>query len=312
MAPRLNSRRQTARTRSVAPADPAPSPGIGDNINSAAQEEWERIQLIRFVGQLDAADIEVERAQGPYKAALASRAAIKKQAQGAGFTADELKQRREEMAATAGENARKASRETKHRKWLGITNPEQQKMHLEEGTPIEARDELDWQSEGYKRGLRGRGPDLPDGMDARFTQPFLKGHEIGWKEYLEALAQNAPKPKGMTAQQVAEQAAREFKADNPEIDVEAAARKLRNDPKFMDRSANETMTGEEVAAAATQVLSEIVDGIKGGDDTVDALGPVPPVVALARPDEPFEATEEELAAQKPRQAVQEARTSDVV
>jgi hypothetical protein len=192
------------------------------------------------------------------------------------------------MAQSSGENARQSAREARHRKWLGITSPEQQKMHLEEGTPAEARDEEDWNTEGYKLGLRGRAAELPPTMDARFTQPFMKGHEVGFKAYLATLAENAPKPKGMTAEEVAAKAAEDFAKDNPEIDVEKAARKLKNDPKFMDRSAPP----------------------EGGDETVDAGGCAPPVVVGAGPDDGFEATPEELAAQKPRQAVVEAREGD--
>lgn len=329
MAARLNAPRRSRKPTPSPSATPRDA-GPGDNINAAAQEEWERIQLIKFVGQLDAADIEVEKAAGPYKAALAARSAIKKLAQGAGFTAAELKERREEMAATAGENARKAARETKHRKWLGITSAEQQKMHLEEGTPLEARDELDWQGEGYKRGLRGRGPELPEGMDHRFTQPFLKGHEIGWNEYLAAIAQNVPKPKNMTAQEVAEKAAAEFAKDNPEVDLDAAAKKLAKDPKFMARGAPEPDDGAIDPKDFPPQGSADDPTINYGAGDCEGCGhspgfrherDCPELSAYAKmvgahydrsagPDDGFEATAEELAAQKPRQAVQAVREAE--
>lgn len=306
MAARLNAPR-TRRKPTPGPAAPPREPVMGDN----GREEAERVQLISFVSRLDAADVEVERAQGPYKAALANRSAIKKLAQGAGFTADELKLRRNEMAQSTADNARQAARESKHRRWLGIITAEQQEMHLGEATPQEARDEVDWDTEGYKRGLRGRAAEpLPDGMDARFTQPFLKGHERGWAGYLEGIAQNVPKPKGMTAQEVAAKAAAEFEADNPEIDVEAEARRLkasgflnRSDPVVGDDFAGESLGSTATASSASTSEPNPTPTPDASTDTSPTAG----TTAGAGPDDGFEATEEELAAQKPRQAVVDQR-----
>lgn len=255
MAPRLTNR-STRKPQSAPP--PAREAKSGDNLREV--EEAERVQLISFVSRLSTADAAVEEAKVPYDAAKKAKNQLFALAKAADptWTRKYLERRMEEMNRTGFENADEAAREARHRRWLGILTPEQQKMHLDGDTPAEARDEVDFETEGYKAGLRGLAAKPPEKVPARFVQPWMRGHERGFKSQLEAIAANVPKPKGTSAQAVAEQAAREFKADNPEVDLDKAARKLRNDPKFMERKP-----------------------------------------------EAFEATEEELAAQKPRQALQD-------
>jgi hypothetical protein len=178
--------------------------------NSTHGEEAERVQLISFVSQLISADAEVETAKGPYDAAKAKRRGIMKLAGAAGFPAEALKERMEEMNRPASENEQRFAAAARHRLWLGVTSPEQTKMHLEGGTPQEAVDEHDWQARGYRDGLRGLGAKLPEGIPARMDQPYLRGHEIGRKEHLDALEANVPGGKRLR-----EQAAQDFAEDNP-------------------------------------------------------------------------------------------------
>jgi hypothetical protein len=104
----------------------------------------------------------------------------------------------------------------------------------------------------------------------------MQEHEKG---LLEVLRANAPKPTPLSP---AEQAKADFAADNPEIDVDKAAKALKNDPKFMDRSAPPEAPAPDESPVAND------------------------------PDEGFEATEEELSAQIGRGAAREAETADVV
>lgn len=260
MAPRLNARKIN---RAAATAPPRPA-NEGDN--SRAAEEAERVQLISFISRLADADAEIERAKGPLKAAQERRKSIINLAKAQKFTAKELESRMNEMKQSTKENAIQSAREARHRRWLGIISEEQAKMHLGGNTPEEARDEHDWEIEGYKAGLRNLPSSPPAECSPRFHQSFMRGHEMGFKSQLESLAQNAPKPPGVTAAEVAAQAAADFAEEHPEIDLDAEARKLKNS-SFMERSS---------------------------------------------PDDGFEATEEELAGQKPRAAIQEATAQDEV
>lgn len=250
MAPRLSNVRKPAQAH-----DHNPKAEPGDN--SAAQEEAERVQLISFVSKLTKADGEIEEAKAPFDAAKKARRQIVNLAKAAGFTAKELERRMDEMNDPARENPEKLARETRHRRWLGIINPEQSELQLGAKVPAEAKDEAHWRAEGFKAGLRQMLRTPPTECAERFVQAWMHEYDRGLKEVLEA---NAPRPMAS----VASQATADFAEDNPEIDVDAAARKLKANPQFMARGA----------------------------------------------DEPFEADEDELLAQKPRQAVEERREAD--
>lgn len=252
MAARVSSKpRQSPKSVPIRiPGEPA---SAGDN--SAYREEEERIQLISIVAKLSQNDIDIELAKAPLKAAQDARKKTVGLAKAAGFTAAELKARLDEMNNPARDNPVKFAREERHRKWLGIIQPEQTEIQLGDKVPPEAKDEAHWKAEGYKAGLRQLPPKPPAECAERFVQPWMKEHERGYKE---TTAANVP-----GASRLREQAAADFQSDNPEVDVEKAARDLKKSG-FMER-------GEP-----------------------------------ASPDDGFAATEEELAQQTTRRAVQDA------
>lgn len=267
MAPRVPQKPRQAPKPSAPvrqPGQPAPPT---DNMHG---EEAERVQLISIVAKLSQADIAIEAAKVPLKAAQDARKKIVGLGKAAGFTAAELNKRLEEMQNPARDNPAKFAREERHRKWLGIINPEQAEMQLADKAPSDAKDEAHWKAEGYKAGLRQLPTNPPIECPERHVQAFMKEHERG---YLETATANAPGQKG-----IREQAAKDFKDDNPEVDVAAAARKLKNSA-FMERGAPEA----EDPASIPEAPSTSSD-----------------------PDQGFEATEEELAAQSTRQAVKDA------
>lgn len=258
MAPRLNSRKSTPKSA------PAPREAvIGDNSDPHG-EEAERVQLISFVSKITQADAEVESTKGPYDAAKTKRRSIIKLAEAAGFSAARIRARMDEMNRSPVENDNIQAEERRHRRWLGTAREKQDKL------PLEKQDEMDWQSRGYQDGIRGKPATLPEGIPPRMDQPYLKGHETGFKEYLGAQAAMVPKPKGASADEIARTAAADFKADNPDVDLDNAARKLKGSA-FMDTN-----------------VPVIVDD--------DPLGV----------NDGFEATDDELSAQKPRQAIVDA------
>lgn len=287
-----------ARKLSATPKiDQAPA-GIGDN--SAAREEADRVQLISIVSRLSAAEGPIELAAATLKAARKERSKIIGLAKAAGFPAWEVEQRLAEMKRPSREMAEIAAREVKQRKWLGILDDEQSELLLGDKVPPDARDEAHYAGEGYKAGLRQMSSTPPPECPAMHTQAYMKAHERGLKEVLTA---NVPGGKRLS---VAEQAAADFKADNPEPEpgspeAKAAERKAVAKAK----AALEKLGGtdEQVAAAqeasrtlASETIGEIVDP--------DPLG--------VNGEEGFEMTEEERAAQALRPSTQESEDGAVV
>lgn len=141
--------------------------------NEDAQDEADRVQLIAIIAKLSEADAEIDKAMGPVKAARANRKRIIGLGKAAGFTAEELKRRLDEMGEDPREQEERIAREEKHRKWLGIVRPDQPKLGLGGDAPEEVRDEAYWKAHGYKHGLRRLSAELPEGMPVRFTQVWL-------------------------------------------------------------------------------------------------------------------------------------------
>lgn len=286
MAPRVPSKpRQSPKQQSQG----APAP-IGDN--SKYREEEERVQLISFVAKATQTAAAIEVVRAPFDAAKKAHNQIFSLAKAANpeFTRKYLEKKMEEMNRSPEENARLKIMEARHDRWLGILTPEQQKMHLEPGTPQEAKDEVDWEARGYSVGLRGMPPKLPEGIPPRMDQPFLKGHEVGYGQYQAALKANVP-----GGQRLREQAKADFAADNPEVDVAAAARKLAKDPQFMARGAPEGESQGSTATASSEPTSEQPQTSTSEGSTATSSGANP-----SMPDEGFEATPEELALQTGR------------
>lgn len=245
MANRISNRaRQAPRTQAEAAAT------MGDN--SKHREEEERVMLISFIAKATKTAAEIEVVRAPFDAAKKAHNQVFSLAKAASptFTRKYLEKKMEEMNRSPSENAEAKAMEARHDRWLGILTPEQQKMHLEPGTPQEARDEVDWEARGYSQGLRGMSPTLPEGIPPRMDQPFMKGHGIGYGEYRKALEANVP-----GKSRLAQQAEADFQGDNPEVDVDAAARKLKNSA-FMESNLNQAQafeaTPEELAAQVTR------------------------------------------------------------
>lgn len=248
MAPRLSaSPRKNAKLRPVASDAPSvPPAGVGHNQHG---DESERVQLISIVSQLSAAEDAIEIAKGPLKAAQKKRSQIIGLGKAAGFTAKELQARLDEMNRGTRENAEQEARERKHRRWLGIIEPDQASLILGTAAPQSAKDEAHWKGEGYKAGLRQMPNKAPPECPAVHEQAYMKEHERG---LLEVTAANAPKAS------VREQAAADFEADNaPEPgspEAAAAERKAIRAAKeglnkLAERQPEPEPEGEKLAAA---------------------------------------------------------------
>ena len=173
--------------------------------NEDAQDEADRVQFISIVSKLSAADDEIERAKGPYDAAKAARKKIIGLGKAAGFMAKDLQARLDEMKADSRETEEAIERETKHRRWLGITRPDQPMLGLGSEAPQEVRDQAYWRAEGYKAGLRRLSATPPEGIPERFVQAWLEERARGAAEL--HVEPDVP----LT---VAEQARKDFAEDN--------------------------------------------------------------------------------------------------
>jgi hypothetical protein len=281
------------------PQDHNPKAESGDN--SAALEEANRVQLISIVSRLSAAEGPIEQATVVLKAARKERSKIIGLAKAAGFPAWEVEARLAEMKRPAREMAEIEKRERQQRRWLGILDDEQSELILGEKVPDDARDEAHWKGEGYKAGLRQMSSTAPPECPAMHTQAFMKEHERGLKEVLTA---NVPGGKRLS---VAEKAAADFKADNPDApepgtpEAQAAERKAVAKAK----AALEKLGGtDEQVAAAQEESRRLAAETINDPPTHDPL-------ASDVSEEPFEMTEEERAAQAGRPA-QEVEPDEAV
>lgn len=256
MAPRIPS-----NSRQAPKGAAAPRATIGDN--SAAVEEADRVQMISLISKLSTAEDEIELAKVPLKAAQDARKKIIGLGKAAGFTAAELKARLEEMKVPTRDMAEKAAREHKHRRWLGILDADQSKLLLGDEAPQETKDEAHWSGEGLKAGLRQMSSTPPSECPERFVQAFMKAHEVGLKQVLQA---NAPG-------QLRAKAAAEFAEDNPEIDVAKEARKLKASG-FMEPTGDdgfETSEEELAAQAPRQAIKGAEAGATSGETAEEVL-----------------------------------------
>lgn len=207
MARKLPTNGRKGGTLTLASSRPTPAP-IGDN-SGPHGEEAERDQLISIVSQLSAAEDAIELAKAPLKAAQKKRSTIIGLGKAAGFTAKELDRRLDEMRCGTRENAALVAREHKHRRWLGILEPDQAALILGDAAPQETKDEAHWKGEGYKAGLRQMAAKPVAECPERFVQAWLGEHSRGLKEVLTA---NTPRSMGVRAQ-----GAVDFQSDNPDV-----------------------------------------------------------------------------------------------
>lgn len=225
MANRLPSGRRQAPAQSAPPR----AADIGDN--SMHGEEAERVALITYISKLTAQQAEIDKAKAPFDAAKKAMTQTFRLAKAAGFLRKDLERRLEEMSQSSADIAQEAVREAKHRKWLGILDEENTELILSDKAPQEVKDAAHWSGAGYRDGLRMKVREAPKECHARFLQDYLKGHDKGFHD---ATLANAPKPIPLSP---AEQAKADFEADQAEAEaVDKAARALKNDPTFMDRS----------------------------------------------------------------------------
>lgn len=109
-------------------------------------------------------------------------------------------------------------------------------------TPVETKDALDWEAEGFRAGLRGHDATLPEAVPPRFHQSWLKGRMKGQEELAWGLSEaghivdrRADLGAGGSVQLQPEPEAGEQDASDPKVAAKQA-RKLK-EAGFMDTKA---------------------------------------------------------------------------
>lgn len=175
--------------------------GIPKN-NLQAMREQEEAQLLSVLSKMRPALARVEEAKAVVKERVAEVDAILDKAVAQGFKKGEI---RELLKETAVKGSRKDLRETEERRarfrrYLGLPVGETDDGLLD-AIPEAAKDELDWESEGYKAGVLAEEPKPPKKCPERFHQAWLKGYHNGQARNVWALGGGkgeAPAPDAVT------------------------------------------------------------------------------------------------------------------
>lgn len=294
MAPRVNPPKPKAKDRKTEPApaikaaiESASAGGDGrvvlsdDNVRAAYEEE--RATLIAAVHDIMDAQRKVKAQKAIFDERLAE---IKVPLDGAkarelelfrlakakklnrewieGYIADMLKDTRQR------EDDRK--RETRHRGMLNIGG--QGELFPDEA-PLEVKDGVYWQSEGYLAYQRGEPAKAPDTCPQRFVQAFLQGWNDGQSAQIWAMGKVTPAPEPKPEQ----------------VDIEEAAELTPREKKAQEKRARESLDAlSAIAEAEPELVAQVIEDHGDG----------------------FEASPEELASQTTRAAIVGAREEDEV
>lgn len=182
MADKVGGRRRPTGKLSI------PTAGQGDvstkhNEPSAeekkrAQQAAEEAQLRSYMAAFLPMQTKIEKIAAELKAAkdeMADTMTIAAQSL-RGTTKAEIKQLIKESRMPRKDLQEVADRMARYRRALALpTEMSPDMIEKLNATPVEVRDELYWEAEGYARGIRGEGGGAPDGMEARFGPHFSTG-----------------------------------------------------------------------------------------------------------------------------------------
>jgi hypothetical protein len=219
------------------------TPGVGHN-----GDVPEEALFLSHLNKLRKQAGVVAEKKAAYDAEKATMTDLFRMAKVDGFTRKELQAILDDTSA-AEPGARRdlvaeEERRAKLRAWAGLPAGSQGDL-FDTATPQEAKDELFYEGLGYAAGLRGDDATAPTDVPPRFVQAWLRGRMSGQEKLAWGLAEAGRvvdrKPDANAAPVELEPEPEE------EFDPDAAARKLKNDPAFMDRSAPDADELDEAA-----------------------------------------------------------------
>lgn len=173
---------------------------IHDN-DHEAKLAAEEAQLISFISKLRVQQVQVDEAKAALDVEKDALNEIFGLAKAAKFSRKELT---ELLADSKVRGLRKdleeaEQRRLRFRKWLGLPAGDSGKQ---ETMPLEAKDEIAWEADGYSAGVRGDPAVLPSDIPTRFGPAWLRGRENGqmrnaWADsLLRGPPADAPAPAG--------------------------------------------------------------------------------------------------------------------
>lgn len=256
MAAKLGQSKKPARRAAAAPpSDHNPRSEIGNN--REAVEAAEAAQLLSFTSRLREQQKKTAEKKAVFDGEKANETEIFNLAKAAGFMRKELQELLDDSAVSGQRRklAESEARRARFRKILGlpVAGFEEQK-----DLPEEVRDEMDWESDGYRAGIRADEPKPPSECSPRFHKAWLKGYHNGQKRNAEALtmadALGAPPP------------------PVPEPEVEKSAADIRRDEKAEERRAREML--DAIAEVEPEIVAQVEED-HGADDSPPAVNVAP-------------------------------------
>jgi hypothetical protein len=161
-----------------------PNPTEAKMAGSLSKDERRQL-LVYHVDKLRSLRRIVDKAREPLKAAqedFTAQVNAAKADLGKGYTRKYLTRLLEDGESAARDQVAEETRRAQDREALGLPVFGVQADLFDSGaSPVEVRDELQWEAEGYLRGRNGALQEVPDNCPPRFEQAVMRGYERGQK-----------------------------------------------------------------------------------------------------------------------------------
>lgn len=266
---------------------PPPPKDAKPGDNAAAMLRAEEAQFLSFLARIrpKLAEKAIIKTQLDEKAAEITE--IFRLAKAAGFERKELQGILDDLGAKKANHPEKEARRVRFRRWVGL--PVGESDELKASTPDEVKDAMWWEAEGYRAGIRADEPKPPEGCSPRMDQAWMKGYHNGQTRNAWALSEANPTLSAGGG--VRERAAEDFAADNPALPEGAAP------PDWTEFADDPAAWTPDQQAAFDNWYDAMPEGVA---PLLSHPGVKAAWAKAVAAEEPFEASDDELAAQAGR------------
>lgn len=157
----------------------------GEGHNELTKEQEERALLLHHFDKLRQQEAKAAAQKLLYDGERENLTDLFRVAKADGFTRKELQALLDDTKALRRYLTAEEERRAKLRAWVGLPAGTQLELF---GSPLEVQDEQYSQGQGYAAGLRGEPGTVPDHIEARFVQAFMRGWGKGQEELSWALS----------------------------------------------------------------------------------------------------------------------------